>query len=153
MAHFTRCVDEGHESKLAFHCAKMCWIKKPRVQFSIKHLILGDNKSPAPFIFLLDFLARFLLVWHVCWGQQSIAYLRLWSFNRPPTIDSNSSFVRTTENTLKLYTHFRRPRIQQNKHIPGVVQVRVKVKFTLEQATEAQRGSRGIALLFLQPRR
>jgi hypothetical protein len=29
------------------------------------------------------------------------------------------------------------------------VQVKVKVKFTLEQATKAQRGSRGIALLFL----
>jgi hypothetical protein len=31
--------------------------------------------------------------------------------------------------------------------------VKVKVKFTLEQATKAQRGSRCIALLFLQPRR
>jgi len=27
--------------------------------------------------------------------------------------------------------------------------LKVKVKFTLEQATKAQRGSRGIALLFL----
>jgi hypothetical protein len=27
--------------------------------------------------------------------------------------------------------------------------VKVKVKFTLEQATKAQKGSRGIALLFL----
>jgi hypothetical protein len=27
--------------------------------------------------------------------------------------------------------------------------VKVKVKFTLEQATKAQRGTRGIALLFL----
>ena len=27
--------------------------------------------------------------------------------------------------------------------------IKVKVKFTLEQATKAQRGSRGIALLFL----
>jgi hypothetical protein len=27
--------------------------------------------------------------------------------------------------------------------------VKVKVKFTLEQATKSQRGSRGIALLFL----
>ena len=27
--------------------------------------------------------------------------------------------------------------------------VKVKVKFTLEQATKAQRGSRGVALLFL----
>jgi predicted secreted Zn-dependent protease len=31
--------------------------------------------------------------------------------------------------------------------------VKVKVKVTLEQATKAQRGSRGIAVLFLQPRR
>jgi len=29
------------------------------------------------------------------------------------------------------------------------VKVKVKVVFTLEQATKAQRGSRGIALLFL----
>ena len=29
------------------------------------------------------------------------------------------------------------------------LQIKVKVKFTLEQATKAQRGSRGIALLFL----
>jgi hypothetical protein len=29
------------------------------------------------------------------------------------------------------------------------VKVKVKVKFTIEQATKAQRGSRGIALLFL----
>jgi hypothetical protein len=29
------------------------------------------------------------------------------------------------------------------------VKVKVKVKFTLAQATKAQRGSRGIALLFL----
>ena len=31
--------------------------------------------------------------------------------------------------------------------------VKVKVKFTLEQATKAQSWRRGIALLFLQPRR
>jgi hypothetical protein len=30
-----------------------------------------------------------------------------------------------------------------------IVFVKVKVKFTLEQAMKAQRGSRGIALLFL----
>jgi hypothetical protein len=29
------------------------------------------------------------------------------------------------------------------------MKVKIKVKFTLEQATKAQRGSRGIALLFL----
>jgi len=30
-----------------------------------------------------------------------------------------------------------------------ILKVKVKVKFTLEQAKKAQRGSRGIALLFL----
>jgi hypothetical protein len=30
-----------------------------------------------------------------------------------------------------------------------LLKVKVKVKFTLEEATKAQRGSRGIALLFL----
>ena len=33
------------------------------------------------------------------------------------------------------------------------IKVKVKVKFTLEQATKAHRGSRGIALFFLEPRR
>ena len=32
--------------------------------------------------------------------------------------------------------------------LPAVLWVKVKVKFTLEQATKTQRGSRGIALLF-----
>ena len=32
-----------------------------------------------------------------------------------------------------------------------VLRANVKVKFTLQQATKAQRWSRGIALLFLQP--
>ena len=32
------------------------------------------------------------------------------------------------------------------------IQVKVKVKVTLEQATKAQRGKRCMALLFLQPR-
>ena len=35
----------------------------------------------------------------------------------------------------------------------GRVEVKVKVKFTLEQATKAQRGSRSIAVLLLQSRR
>jgi hypothetical protein len=34
----------------------------------------------------------------------------------------------------------------------GKDEVKVKVKFTLEQATKAQRWSRGIAVLFLEPR-
>jgi hypothetical protein len=34
------------------------------------------------------------------------------------------------------------------KDLPSTI-VKVKVKFTLEQAMKAQRGSRGIALLFL----
>ena len=33
------------------------------------------------------------------------------------------------------------------------VKVKIKAKFTLEQATKAQRGSRCIDLLFLQPQR
>jgi hypothetical protein len=33
------------------------------------------------------------------------------------------------------------------------IKVKVKVKFTLEQATKNQRWKRGIALIFLQPRR
>ena len=31
----------------------------------------------------------------------------------------------------------------------GIVCIKVEVKFTLEQATKTQKGSRGIALLFL----
>jgi hypothetical protein len=34
-------------------------------------------------------------------------------------------------------------------HGPQLLLIKVKVKFTVEQATKAQRGSRGIALLFL----
>ena len=34
-----------------------------------------------------------------------------------------------------------------------MIKVKVKVKLTLEQAMKTQRGSRCIALLFLQPRR
>jgi hypothetical protein len=36
---------------------------------------------------------------------------------------------------------------------PGSKAVKVKLKFTIEQAKKAQRRSRGIALLFLYPRR
>ena len=35
------------------------------------------------------------------------------------------------------------------RQVTSNVKVKVRVKFTLEQATKAQRGSRGIALLFL----
>jgi len=42
---------------------------------------------------------------------------------------------------------------QGNNHLldyaTAFLLIKVKVKFTLEQATKAQRGSRGIALLFL----
>jgi hypothetical protein len=34
-----------------------------------------------------------------------------------------------------------------------IIKVKVKVKFSLEQATKTQRGSGGIAVLFLHPRR
>ena len=40
-----------------------------------------------------------------------------------------------------------------NFYIPAFYTREVKVKFSLEQATKAQRESRCIALLFLQPRR
>jgi hypothetical protein len=39
--------------------------------------------------------------------------------------------------------------LQSSAELPR--KVKVKVKFTLEQATKAQRGSRGIALLFFNP--
>jgi hypothetical protein len=35
------------------------------------------------------------------------------------------------------------------KLVTGDVKVKIKVKVSLDQATKAQRGSRGIALLFL----
>jgi hypothetical protein len=35
------------------------------------------------------------------------------------------------------------------RNVLELIRVKVKVKFTLEQATKAQRKSRGIALLFL----
>jgi len=40
-------------------------------------------------------------------------------------------------------------RNKQNMYSGEVARVKVKVKFTLEQATRAQRGSRDTALLFL----
>ena len=41
------------------------------------------------------------------------------------------------------------PANADTKREKNLVKVKVKVKFTLEQATKAQRWSRGIALLFL----
>jgi hypothetical protein len=35
----------------------------------------------------------------------------------------------------------------------SILKIEVKVKFSLEQTMKTQRGSRGISLLFLQPRR
>jgi hypothetical protein len=43
---------------------------------------------------------------------------------------------------------FRRPNIKDKQHGDRVLD-KVKVKFGLEQAMEAQRGSRGVALFFL----
>jgi hypothetical protein len=44
----------------------------------------------------------------------------------------------------------RRPRLQTVLHsLICVIKIKVKVNFTLEQVTKAQRSSRGIALLFL----
>ena len=39
-------------------------------------------------------------------------------------------------------------RTTRRRRFSGYGKVKVKVKFTLEQATKAQRGSRGIALVF-----
>jgi hypothetical protein len=38
---------------------------------------------------------------------------------------------------------------KETRYPLSFIKVKVKVNFTLEQATKAQRGSRGIALLFL----
>jgi hypothetical protein len=46
------------------------------------------------------------------------------------------------QNSDEIYCRFVRRQSDYEK-------VKVKVKFTLEQATKSQRGSRGIALLFL----
>ena len=35
----------------------------------------------------------------------------------------------------------------------NILRIKIKAKFTLENATKVQKGRRGIALLFLQPRR
>ena len=43
--------------------------------------------------------------------------------------------------------------VHKGDYNKGYKNNKVKVKFTLDQATKAQRGSRCIALLFLQPRR
>jgi len=53
----------------------------------------------------------------------------------------------TTSYMLRALLAHRRVVPCTHKHTV-TVKVKVKVKFTLEQATEAQRGSRGIALLF-----
>jgi hypothetical protein len=42
-----------------------------------------------------------------------------------------------------------RPKFNNLKHLGKKVKLKVKVKVTLELTTKAQRGSRGIALLFL----
>jgi hypothetical protein len=40
-------------------------------------------------------------------------------------------------------------KVQSKPAVPVYIKVKVKVKFSLEQAMKAQRGSRGIALLCL----
>jgi hypothetical protein len=50
----------------------------------------------------------------------------------------------------RLFTHFKTPNYLVPSPNTTYVKVKVKnVQFTLEQATKAQRGSRGVALLFL----
>jgi hypothetical protein len=45
-----------------------------------------------------------------------------------------------------------KPRIRNVEHVTRITG-KVKVQFTLEQATNAQTGNRCVALLFLRPRR
>jgi hypothetical protein len=56
--------------------------------------------------------------------------------------------MRTVANTLKKIQRSENSR-EASLHTVVVVVVKVKVKFTIEQAMKAQKGSRGIALLLL----
>ena len=68
------------------------------------------------------------------------------------------SFISVSEMLLEVlptgmqFTYFRFEMCASQLLLTSV-EVKVKVKFTLEQATKAQRWSRGIAVLFSQPRR
>ena len=64
-----------------------------------------------------------------------------WLVNMTPCLPRNKDYPRLAEALL-----FLRPTLL---HRVVKVKVKVKVKFTLEQATKAQRGSRSIAILFL----
>jgi len=46
------------------------------------------------------------------------------------------------------YKNHKTRRLQSHK-VKVKVKVKVKIKFTLEQATKAQKGNRGIALIFI----
>jgi hypothetical protein len=57
---------------------------------------------------------------------------------------------------FKIRTIFKKYFLTARKHcvfIINKIKVKVKVKFTLEQATKAQSGRRGFAVHFLEPRR
>jgi hypothetical protein len=68
----------------------------------------------------------------------------------PPGKYSWYSFLLEAESTGRIVMKNSNDTIgNQTRNLPTCSAVKVKVKFTLEQATKAQRGSRGIALLFL----
>ena len=73
-------------------------------------------------------------------------------------LSSTTGLAVSTEWTSKTKTEMERPNSvikirKKRSYCTWTLRVKVKVKVSLEQATKAQRGSRGIAVLFLQPRR
>jgi hypothetical protein len=59
-------------------------------------------------------------------------------------MESSNSHLKGTQQSSTLKISYR-----QNLGKYSVLKVKVKVNFSLEQAMKAQRGTRGIALLFL----
>ena len=91
-------------------------------------------------------MGNILLLIQICYARQnSVADIvtRLWT-GKPR---NRSSIAGTKQFSPKCPD---RPWGQPSIYKIGIAgAVKVKVKFTLEQATKAHRGSRGIALLFL----
>jgi hypothetical protein len=78
--------------------------------------------------------------------RRSCAELMYWLLHEPDTKARNSSPLSTV---WLLVSRF----LQNSQKFSVFLWTSVKVKVVLEQATKAQRGSRGIALLFHKPRR
>jgi uncharacterized OsmC-like protein len=75
---------------------------------------------------------------------------------RAPDKTRNSLSMRTRKQIKKCRVSQESDRRSDAPVLPDhsfCIKVKVEVKITPEQATKAQRGSRGIALLFLYPRR